>query len=288
MSHKKKKAEKSFAGIVFLMLIGVGILVYPAVSNLWNRYRNSRLVMDYARQINQITDDEKREMYARAVAYNRAHTVNTNLTEKKDPVEHKNYMEQLSGGIDGKVMGTLIVPRLQQQLVIYHSLSDEALENGCGHMEGSSLPVGGESTHAVLAAHRGLPKAKLFTDLDKMKIGDRFYIRVLGKRLGYRVDQIKVVLPRDVKNLQIEEGKDYVTLLTCTPYGVNTHRLLVRGERVPCTRTQVQRATERVEKDLTLQIVLTGCVAAGGILLLTVWIGRKKKRKERKIYEKKS
>ena len=273
--EKKKDGKGSYLGIALLMLAGIGILSYPAVSNLWNEYRNSKLAVDYTKQVGKLNDTEKDAMYEKAVAYNKAHTVNTIVyDEKKDPKAHKAYEEILNTGKG--IMGTLTIPKIHQQLVIYHGLGDEALAEGCGHMEGSSFPVGGESTHAAYAAHRGLPSAKLFTDLDKVKKGDVFYFFVLGHHLAYEVDQIKVVLPGDVEHLQIEEGKDLATLITCTPYAVNTHRLLVRGHRVPYTEKQIQEETKKVEKDLTLQIVLAGAITAGIILLMICLFGKKK------------
>ena len=168
---------------------------------------------------------------------------------------------------DNGVMGYLSIPKINIKLAIYHGTGDDVLQTGVGHLNGTKLPIGGESNHAVLAAHRGLPSARLFTDIDQMEAGDKFYIHVLGEVLAYEVDAINTVLPTDTSLLQIEEGKDYVTLVTCTPFGINTHRLLVRGHRVPYTPEQEATATaEKPAASSWTQHYLTGLGIGLGVV----------------------
>ena len=200
---------------------------------MWNKHVNNQLEVKYSEKISKENTVEKDRILNKAIEYNKQHLVNmvkdvfSNNEYSKDNV----YYSLLNPNNDG-VMGVLEIPKINQKLIIWHGVGKEALENGCGHIEGTSLPVGGEGTHAVLASHSGFTNARLFTDLDKLKKKDLFYIKVLDKKLEYEVDKISVVLPSDLSQLAIEKGEDFVTLVTCTPYGVNSHRLLVRGKRV--------------------------------------------------------
>ena len=213
---------------VLLFLAGFGILAYPTISNQWNNYRQSRLISNYKNITENIdTEDFDRE-WEKAENYNASITVN-------QPVSGE-YWNVLNIAGDG-MMGYISIPKINVELAIYHGTSDEVLQTGVGHIEGTKLPIGGESNHTVLAAHRGLPSARLFTDLDQLEEGDEFYIHILDETLAYQVAQILPMVDKDdtgalSEALAIEDGQDYVTLFTCTPYGVNTHRLLVRGTRV--------------------------------------------------------
>lgn len=232
-SLMKKKKRKKYIGFALLFLLGLSILLYPTFSDAWNQYRNAKLINTYETAVNDLPDKDYDRFWKEAKRYNREHTVNTFVDafdEKGDYILSDAYKKILDPDGEG-LMGSIEIPKIQARIAIYHGISDDVLEKGAGHVEGTSLPVGGKSTHAVLAAHRGLPSAKLFTDLDQMEIGDIFFLHILGKTLAYKVDQIKTVLPSETEDLDIIKGEDHVTLLTCTPYGVNTHRLLVRGTR---------------------------------------------------------
>lgn len=235
----KRKIANVLFGLLFL--IGFGILVYPTVSDQWNTYRQSRLISNYEAVVENLTEEDFSDEWQKAIAFDQA-LVQNNLYgdvfgEDDGELESTEYWKVLNVANDG-VMGYLSIPKINVKHAIYHGTGDKVLQTGIGHLNGTKLPIGGESTHSVLAAHRGLPSARLFTDLDQIKKGDMFYIHVLDEVLAYQVDQILDMVDKDDHEtleaaLQIEEGKDQVTLFTCTPYGVNSHRLLVRGTRVP-------------------------------------------------------
>ncbi|EOU1752923.1 class C sortase [Clostridium perfringens] len=231
MSKKNNKLSLIFSFLIFF--IGASIFFYTTISDLWNKHVNNQLEVKYSEKISKENTVEKDRILNKAIEYNKQHLVNmvkdvfSNNEYSKDNL----YYSLLNPNNDG-VMGILEIPKINQKLIIWHGVGKEALENGCGHIEGTSIPVGGEGTHAVLASHSGFTNARLFTDLDKLKEDDLFYIQVLDKKLEYKVDKISVVLPSDLSQLAIEKGEDLVTLVTCTPYGVNSHRLLVRGKRV--------------------------------------------------------
>ena len=212
-----------------ILLVGIAVMLYPKVGKIWNAGRQSRVVDGYERSVEKLDARKEEEIIAQTRAYN------VMLLEQNNPVPNdKNadsYGALLNMTSDG-VMGYLEIEKIKLKLPIYHGVSEEALEDGVGHLEGTSLPVGGETTHAVLFGHRGLPSAKLFTDLDQLEAGDTFQITVLDRVLVYEVTQTEVVLPEELNDLTVESGKDQVTLVTCTPYGVNSHRLLIHGERV--------------------------------------------------------
>ena len=235
----KRKIANVLFGVLFL--IGFGILVYPTVSDQWNTYRQSRLISNYETTVENLTEEDFSDEWQKAIAFDQA-LVRNDLYgdvfgEDDGELENTEYWKVLNVANDG-VMGYLSIPKINVKHAIYHGTGDKVLQTGIGHLNGTKLPIGGESTHSVLAAHRGLPSARLFTDLDQIKKGDMFYIHVLDEVLAYQVDQIMDMVDKDDHKtleaaLQIEEGKDQVTLFTCTPYGVNSHRLLVRGTRVP-------------------------------------------------------
>ena len=304
MAGKKKKKRRSWLWnfMLFLVfLIGAGILFYPTVSDLWNNYRNQQLISEYTEVVETMESEDFSEIWAEAREYNAQHTVNTILDafdeEEGDYVLSHPY-DQVLNPTGNEIMGYLEIPKISVKLAIYHGIGTEALENGCGHIEGTSLPIGGVGTHSVLSAHRGLPSAKLFTDLDQLEIGDLFYITVLDEKLAYKVDQILTVLPEETEDLAIEEDKDLVTLVTCTPYGVNSHRLLVRGERteyVPeedtSTPSMILRnpleGTNRSERLLVigLMVFIIFLILFGIILKIHDWRKRRKQRKREKSEE---
>ncbi|SFH97945.1 sortase A [Pseudobutyrivibrio sp. OR37] len=236
------KKNYRYIAIGALMLAGLSLLLYPLVANTWNNHVQATLVSKYEESVEAAKNEGDLDIEAEL---NKAYTYNEELLPSILPdsfaeaeangVDEK-YMSILNANDDG-IMGYIQIPSINVKLPIFHTTSEEVLQNGVGHLQGSSLPVGGLSTHAVLSAHRGLPSATLFTDLDKVKIGDDFFMIIMDEYIAYEVDQIEVVEPDDTSLLQVEEGKDYCTLITCTPYGVNTQRLMVRGHRVEYTPT---------------------------------------------------
>ena len=280
----KKKAGNLVIGIIFLA--GLSLLLYPFVANQWNNYRQKQLISGYEQAVSEkeaaegIDYDAERK---KAEEYNEALLPcvlpdSFALAESSgvDPV----YMNTLNIAGD-EMMGSVEIPKINIKIPIYHTTEEDVLNKGAGHLEGSSLPVGGANTHAVISAHRGLPSASLFTDLDQMKTVDLFFLYVLGEKLAYQVDQIVTVTPDRTDLLRIEEGKDQVTLVTCTPYGINSHRLLVRGKRIPYREAQ-KRAEQAKESGFliwgkrvfVLSILFLG--AAG------FWLLKPSKRKEEK------
>lgn len=235
MERKRRKRNKKIKYLIMLILflIGAGIFLYPTISDMWNQYRNVRLITEYDTSVTDLSKSEYARLWKEAKEYNAEHPVNSivDAFNESDQYVLTHPYDQVLDPDGNGLMGSIEIPKINVKIAIYHGLGSDILEKGAGHIEGTSLPIGGKNTHAVLAAHRGLPGAKLFTDLDQMEIGDKFYLHILGKTLAYKVDQIKTVLPDQTKALDIVEGEDHVTLLTCTPYGVNTHRLLVRGIR---------------------------------------------------------
>lgn len=292
MKKKKNFVWNIFFALVFLA--GAGVFLYPTVSDMWNQYRNARLVSRYDEAVTDLSDNEYQKLWNEAKEYNTEHPVNSIVDafgEKDDYVLSQPYDQILDPNGAG-LMGSIEIPKINAKLAIYHGLSKTVLEKGVGHVEGTSLPVGGKSTHAVLAAHRGLPSAKLFTDLDQMKKGDIFILHILGKNLAYKVDQIRTVLPEETGELDIVEGEDHVTLVTCTPYGVNTHRLLVRGIRTKYVEGEI-RNDETISQRLAAtdpKKVLAGGFAVLVVLILLIYLSvryRDKKRRLRQLSERK-
>lgn len=271
---KKKRILTIIITVIFLA--GLGFLLYPTVSNLWNRAHQSMAIAAYTQQVEKLDDSANKKMLKAARKYNES------LLKQEDhwklSEEDKKKYESLLDVSGTGIMGYIEIPKIDCSLPIYHGTDEGALQIAIGHLEGSSLPVGGKSTHCVLSGHRGLPSARLFTDLDQMEKGDIFILNVLGRKLAYKVDQIKVVLPEVISDLEIEEGKDLCTLITCTPYGINTHRLLVRGHRtkyVEETAAQEKKAAEKKKTGIWL-------LAGGAVFLLiiiTVVVKRRRKRK---------
>lgn len=215
--------------LVIVFFVGMSLLLYPTVSDWWNSRTQTRSIASYDEVVSELNDDDFEAMLSEAYEYNQAlRDLASPLTEYDDIEGYDDILDITGTGI----MGYITIPCINVKLPIYHGTDEETLQIAAGHLEGTSLPVGGESTHAVISAHRGLPSAKLFTNIDQLQEGDLFTITILNDTLTYEVDQIRIVLPDETEDLAITEGQDYVTLLTCTPYGVNDHRLLVRGHRV--------------------------------------------------------
>lgn len=290
--------KRKISGILFglLFLVGFGILTYPTISDQWNTYRQSRLISSYQSTVQEMTPEDFSQEWEAAQQFNSTLTQNDIYgdvfsTDEGD-LKDAEYWKVLNISGDG-VMGYLSIPKINIKLSIYHGTSDEVLQTGVGHLNGTKLPIGGESTHSVLAAHRGLPSARLFTDIDQLEKGDMFYIHVLDETLAYQVDQILDMVDKDdhetlEKALQIEEGKDQVTLFTCTPYGVNSHRLLVRGTRVPytgeedATATPVNTMLEAVQNYYMLYLILGLAITFLIILFMRFLMGSGRKKKGRK------
>ena len=213
------------------MLVGVFLLLYPSVANYWNSFHQTRVISEYSEAVSTMDKDEQKRIIESAREYNKR-LAETGILWNMTEAQRAEYNKELS--IDGsEVMAVVSIPKFHIRCPVYHGTDEAVLQIAVGHIEGSSLPVGGKDTHTIISGHRGLPSARLFTDIDKIKEGDTWTINVLNETLTYECDQIRIVLPDDLSDLRIEEGKDLCTLVTCTPYGINTHRLLVRGHRVP-------------------------------------------------------
>ncbi len=229
------KKNRSNIILILIFLVGLSVMLYPTVSDYINQKNQSRAVASYSEEVENLSDVDYQAYFDAADDYNRR------LAETPDafyrPEEVSGYADTLDVSGTG-IMGYITISKIGVELPVYHGTSDGVLQVAAGHLEGSSLPVGGAGTHAVISAHRGLPSAKLFTNLDELEVGDTFTITVLDRVLTYEVDQISIVLPTETDLLQPVEGKDYVTLMTCTPYGINTHRLLVRGKRIENAENQ--------------------------------------------------
>ena len=275
----KKKGNFLNILLVLVFLVGLSLLLYPSVSDYWNSFHQTRAIATYSEEVANLDNEQYDELWAAAQQYNRSLTERGNAYVLSE--EQKEAYEELLDVSGLGVMGYIEIPEIDVSLPVYHGTEESVLQIAVGHLEWSSLPVGGESTHCVLSGHRGLPSAKLFTNLDKLTEGDIFLLRVLDEVLTYEVDQILIVEPQETGALRIEEGKDYCTLVTCTPYGINTHRLLVRGHRI---ENQANAASIRVTAD-AMQIepvIVAPIVAAPLLLCLMLWVllrdPKKKKR----------
>ena len=264
--------------IVVVFVAGLSFLLYPTVSNLWNQAHQSRAIATYTEQVERLDDSSNKEMLKVARKYNKELLKKADhwKLSKKDKKKYESLLDVSGTGI----MGYIEIPKIDCSLPVYHGTDEGALQIAIGHLEGSSLPVGGKSSHCVLSGHRGLPSARLFTDLDQMEEGDTFILNILGHKLAYEVDQIKVVLPEEMFDLEIQEGKDLCTLVTCTPYGINTHRLLVRGHRVKYVETKVQEQKEVSKSKTDTRLVIAGA-AAGVVVLFIIIFAVRRRRKHR-------
>ncbi len=272
--------------VIFLtlgFLVGICILLYPAFSDYWNSKTQTRAIANYESVLKDLQPEDYTEILDSAHAYNKA------LYETEQPMIDYSSLPGYFSSLqvtDNSIIGYLKIDRIGVELPIYHGTSDEVLSKGVGHLQGSSLPVGGTNTHSVMSAHRGLPSSKLFTDLDRMEIGDNFQIIILDQVLTYQVDFIKTIEPNDFSNLQIVDGKDYCTLFTCTPYGINTHRLLVRGVRIETLKEKpiiyVSNEAFRVEP-----LLVTPAVAAPMLFALFIHLMVKYKEPPKIVQQKK-
>lgn len=294
MAKKKKMPlKKRIPEMLIWLMFVVGFLIfaYPTISDQWNTYRQSRLISNYESAMGEMSPEDFSAEWAKAEAYNKTITYNDFTQDvfsgEEVSMEGTEYWSVLNIGNDG-IMGYLMIPKINQTIPIYHGTSDKVLQKAIGHLSGTSLPIGGEGTHCVVAAHRGLPSAKLFTDVDQLKEGDKFYAHILDKTFAYEVDQILPMVDKDDLDtltgaMQIEEGKDYMTLLTCTPYGVNSHRLLIRGHQVEYFGENEKEGVTPIES--TLQSVqnyymLYGILTAAVLIVLYLIIRKVVKKRK--------
>lgn len=280
-----------------MFLAGFAVLVYPTVSNQWNTYRQSKLITSYQEVVSEMKEEDFSEEWELARAFNDSIEYNALYSDvfgiSDTKIEETEYWKVLNVAKDG-IMGYISVPKINIKLAIYHGSEETVLQTGIGHINGTKLPIGGESTHCVLSGHRGLPSARLFTDLDQMKRGDMFYIHILDETFAYQVDQILDMVDKNDADtlgaaLAVEEGEDYVTLFTCTPYGVNSHRLLVRGTRVPYTEELQEQETvtapeamvKSIQNYYMIYLILGLAITVLVIVIMKCAMNRKNRREKR-------
>lgn len=267
--QKKKSGSASTILLVAIFFVGLSVMLYPTISDFWNEKRQSQAIINYDDLIVDLTPEDYTKLFDKADKYNEK------LRNMSFPfLSHKSIADEYYSTLDvngNGMMGYITIEKIKVQLPIYHGTSDQVLNSAVGHVEGSSIPVGGVSTHAVLSAHRGLPSAKLFTNLDKLEKGDVFTIRILDRTITYQVDQILIVLPEETDALNVVPGEDYCTLVTCTPYGINTHRMLVRGTRIENIEPDrvINVITEAYQID---PLIVTPAVAAPILGLLLIYL----------------
>ena len=276
-----KKSRASTVILIIVFLVGLSLLLYPSLSDYWNSFRQSRAIASYVESVSHLDNQEYQALLEEARAYN-ASLVGDKTRFSPTEEELAEYLTLL--GSTGAAVGYVEIPAIKLTLPIYLGTSETVLQVGVGTMEGSSLPIGGESTHAVLTGHRGLPSATLFTDLDRLVQGDMFHIHILNETCTYEVDQILIVEPAEMDALEIAEGEDYCTLVTCTPYGINSHRMLIRGHRIetPEDALYTQVSPDALQID---PLLIAPLVAAPLLVLLLAWMlgsGRKHSKPNRK------
>ena len=286
---------------IILVIIGISTIGYPIISNYINSYNETTVISEYQENINNLTDEQREEELKKAQEYNeeinKEGIVDISLDNSSKDKTDTSYVSYLNVLNIGNAIGYISIPKLNVYLPIYHGISENVLQTGVGHLQGTSLPIGGKGTHAVLAGHTGLASNKIFDDINKLEIGDKFYIYVLKRTLEYKIDDIKVVLPDAVDAIERDMDKDYITLVTCTPYMVNSHRLLVRGERVEESEEEtsenvddkymehMQNITDlKNDKKRKMLLIITIFVIASLVLML--WISRDKEKKEEKSSDK--
>ena len=285
MKSKKKKKKITIKDIIRLivLLVAFSVLLYPTFSSYLNEKNGSKVVSYYDEESVKLSKAEKEQMLEDARAYNQEMLGNIDLIDPFSQVEIDARYEGLLN-VDGSgMMGYIRIPKINIELPIYHGTSETVLQAGVGHFWGTSLPVGGESTHTVLTGHRGLPTKTLFTNMDKLEVGDIFYIKVLDETLAYQIDQILTVLPQETDSLSIEPGKDYATLVTCTPFAINTHRLLVRGERIPYEEATKQEPDTNIKPELSFTakvLIATIIVIFIGLMIAVIYSIRDRKRRK--------
>lgn len=271
--------------LILVFLVGLSLLLYPTVSDYLKTLAYHRAIDTFRATVGSMDEETYENVMAEAMAHNQKLLARGNVRATLTPKELAEYEGLLRIDETG-IMGYVVIPKLNISLPIYHGTGDAVLQDGIGHLEGSSLPIGGEGTHAVLSGHRGLTSSKLFTNIDQMEVGDTFTVRVLREVLYYEVDEIQTVLPSEVNALQIVKGEDYCTLLTCTPYGVNSHRLLVRGHRIPTPPGEDAETFDSVlseqnrTNDLLPMIVAAVVGVLGSVVLVMVIVWRRKRRKK--------
>lgn len=276
---KKKKGMGTTVALIIVLLVGLSVMLYPVISDWWNSRTQSRAIAVYQETVANLDDADCEKILAKA------HEYNESLKKLREPFifydDIKDYYEILDITGTG-IMGYVDIPQINVELPVYHGTSEGVLNIAVGHLQGSSLPVGGEGTHAVVSAHRGLPSAKLFSDLDELVVGDTFTITVLKEVYTYEVDKISIVEPSDMNDLLAVPGKDYITLMTCTPYGINSHRLLVRGHRIAnaAEASQAKVTADALQLD---PISVVPAVAAPLLLLLIIyWVASGRRNKKQK------
>lgn len=262
------KKNKSTIILILVFFVGLSVMLYPTISDYVNQLHQTRAVANYAADVDKLSDADYTAYFEAADAFNAQIAADPDALYFPDRFpSYESTLDVTGTGI----MGYITIEKIGVELPIYHGTSDAVLQVAAGHLEGTSLPVGGASTHAVISAHRGLPSAKLFTNLDQLEVGDTFTITVLDRTLTYEVDNISIILPTETDSLKVVDGKDYVTLMTCTPYGINTHRLLVRGHRV---NTRESQKHVRVTADATRidPIITAPVIALPMLAVLLIWL----------------
>ena len=274
---RKKRFSLSTIILVIILLVGLSVMLYPTVSDWWNSRVQSQAIATYDSAVEQIDDKHYDELMNKAYEYNNALAQVAFPLSNPDAVPGYDDILNISGT---GIMGYITIPSINVQLPIYHGTSEEVLNVAAGHLEGSSLPVGGTATHAVISAHRGLPSARLFSDIDRVVVGDTFTITILDEILTYEVEEINIVLPHEVSRLSISQDKDLVTLMTCTPYGINSHRLLVRAHRIETVYPHnIKIVSDAIKVDPML--VVPGICIPLIVILVAFWIAGGKKRSKR-------
>lgn len=274
-----KKGSFSTIILILVLVVGLSLMLYPSFSNYWNDLHQTKAIADYNCVVADMSDEDCSHLFEDAVEYNKAlRKIRFPLMYYDDVAGYDNLLNAASNGI----MGYISIEKIGVELPIYHGIDETTLQVAVGHIEGSSLPTGGKSTHCALSAHRGLPSARLFTDLDKLEISDVFTLTILDRVLTYQVDQILVVEPDDIEPLYVVEGEDYCTLITCTPYGINSHRMLIRGTRI---ENEKQLLNIRVTADASIidPIVVAPFVAAPILLILFILLMIPKHHKNRRV-----
>lgn len=272
-TRRKKKRGVSLSTIILLVILlaGLGVMLYPTVSDYWNSFHQTRAINNYDQVVARLDETDYEKLFAEAEAYNQHLQESGTMFSQSDQLSEEYYrvLDVAGNGI----IGYVTIEKIGVELPIYHGTSDSVLNVAAGHIEGSSLPIGGESRHSVLSAHRGLPSAKLFTNLDKMEVGDTFTITVLNRLLTYEVDQILIIEPEQLDTLNVVAGQDHCTLMTCTPYGINTHRLLVRGRRVENAKAAmvIHKEATRIPPYIVAPAVAIPIVFVLLIVLLVVY-----------------
>lgn len=275
------KNHRSTILLIFILLIGLSLMLYPSFADWWNSFHSSRAIASYVEQVANIDDAQYEELWDAAWDYNQSllHRPNDFLLSDEQQEIYKSLLDFSGNGI----MGYIEIPMIDVMLPIYHGTKESVLQIAVGHLDWTSLPVGGGGSHCVVSGHRGLPSARLFTDLDKLKIGDVFMLHVLNEILTYEIDQILIVEPRDTDPLLIEPGKDLCTMITCTPYGINSHRMLVRGHRI---ESQEEAKVIRITADaVRIEPLMVAPFVAVPILLVLLIILLLPKQKKRSLQE---